>query len=688
MDTHDTSTTPNAIRSAPEQGFETQFSGEILKAQRLRTYILSGLFVIVLIFLLGSWIYFKASGRTDFPVIVPVIVGLIAAYMFAMRWFIDRRIRDEKPVASLAWYLNAVVEISAPTIAMLFTRSYFEHPIYVLSAPPVLAYFLFITLSTLQLNFGVSLFTGLIAAGSYLAVGFSIFQDQPPDSRVSSLFQMPFLYVGKAMVILVTGIGAAFIARELYRRVMRTLGAVEERNRTEEANRLKSQFLANMSHEIRTPLNAILGYAQLLDGDSKLSSEQRQSVQTIATSGNHLLGLINDVLDLSKIESGREKLFPVDFDLAELMVELRTMFRLRCEQKGLAWEVETEPGGRRVHGDENKLRQVLVNLLGNAVKFTEAGRVGFSLTVRPEDRYLFEVFDTGPGIPEAQQAAIFEPFYQTDGGVRKGGTGLGLAIAHRHVQLMGGELGGESAPGSGTRFTFSLTLPPAREADRSESDAWSQVAHLASGCSVDALVVDDVAENRALLGRMLRRVGVEVRLAENGLQAVARCGEGVPDIVFMDIRMADMSGQETRQRLIEAHGEGRMVMVAVSASVLEHEHRSYLEAGFDAFIDKPVQMWKVYACLTEHLGVTYTYEAPSEPEAVPVDLSRVVLPEAVFRSLKEAAEFHSITQFREPLDDVAALGEAGQQLAAHLRDLVRQFDMEAVLNTLDEIPHE
>ncbi len=270
---------------------------------------------------------------------------------------------------------------------------------------------------------------------------------------------------GMGLVLLVAGVSSYryYSQRRESQRLREQLLAEERRARTaaEAANRAKSIFLANMSHEIRTPMNAILGYAQILRDHSELSEQQRRAVETIHSSGDHLLGLINNVLDLSKIEAGHMELQMVDFDLGQLVQWLAAMFQLRCQQQGLAWRVERVGEGWLVRGDEGKLRQVLINLLGNAVKFTEAGEV--VLRVREEgQQYYFVVQDTGPGISAQQQQVVFEPFQQGDEGEHKGGTGLGLSIARQYVELMGGELQVASAEGQGARFSFVLSLAPAQ----------------------------------------------------------------------------------------------------------------------------------------------------------------------------------------------------------------------------------
>lgn len=241
----------------------------------------------------------------------------------------------------------------------------------------------------------------------------------------------------------------------------------------ESANRSKSTFLVNMSHEIRSPMNAILGFSQILMNDPALNPHQIQSVETIKKSGENLLELINDILDLSKIEAGRMEIILTHFDLNCLVQNLSSLFKLEIQKKNLKWNLQGLPDSPvQIHGDETKLRQVLTNLVGNAVKFTESGEVGLKVTAETNHRFRFEVFDTGPGILPDAQKFIFEPFRQEEQGARRGGTGLGLAICRQHVALMGGKLSLESEPGTGSRFFFTVPLPPAGEANENQPNPY------------------------------------------------------------------------------------------------------------------------------------------------------------------------------------------------------------------------
>ena len=463
--------------------------------------------------------------------------------------------------------------------------------------------------------------------------------------------------------------------------------AERARSAAEEANQAKSVFLANMSHEIRTPMNAILGYAQIMDSDLELRDSHRKAIETIGSSGEHLLGLINDILDISKIEAGREILNPTDFDLRGMINSLSNIFAMRCQQKGLGWDLDADLPAGRVYGDEGKLRQILINLLGNAVKFTHAGEVRFNVEMLGEHRYSFLVADTGPGIPKDKQASIFEPFQQEDEGMRQGGTGLGLAISMRHVQMMDGQIELNSTPGKGAEFSFALTLPPGQESPHEEDATdWSRVLSLADGHAVQALVVDDVETNRDILSQILSKIGVEVRTAENGADALEQVGRQMPDIIFADIRMPVMDGPQMLGHLFEQYGRKATVVVAVTASVFDHQRQDFLDMGFCGFLDKPLRTEKVYAYLSEHLGIAYTFsEEVNESAKVETDWTDIVLPADLHANLTSAVSGHSVTQLRQQLALLEGLGAKGQSLAAHLSAMAQQYDMNGIKIVLEKI---
>lgn len=466
----------------------------------------------------------------------------------------------------------------------------------------------------------------------------------------------------------------------------------EARDEAEAASRAKSQFLANMSHEIRTPMNAIMGYTQLLQRDESLSPDQREAIETVEKSGDHLLRLINDVLDLSKIEAGRLDLSLANFDLHSLLQSVASMFALRCQQQHLHWRL-TGVGDEvlPVHGDEAKLSQVLVNLLGNAVKFTRQGEVALCLSALGQSRYHFEIADTGPGVDPQERERLFAPFEQGTAGRHQGGTGLGLTITRSLLDLMGASLEVDSQPGKGARFSFVIALPPATATlplTRHERDpihrAGGSVRHLKAGHTASVLIVDDVRENREVLASLLLDIGAEVQRADSGEVALAAVQERVTDIVFMDIRMPGIDGLETAGRLWRRWGQDATRVVAISASVLDHERQGYLEAGFEAFIEKPFRAERIYDCLAELLGVEYEVDEPVSPtEGSALDWSGLVLPAHLAGRLKEAAELTSVTELESLLDEVARLDMGGGRLASYLRRLSRDFDMDKVIAVLD-----
>ncbi len=450
------------------------------------------------------------------------------------------------------------------------------------------------------------------------------------------------------------------------------------------ANQAKSDFLANMSHEIRTPLNAILGYAQLLQRDVNLPPEQRDSIAGINDSGRHLLGLINEILDLSKIEAGRMELNPIDFDLAMLANGLVATFRPLCAQKKIGFRLELPRGPhQRVRGDEGKLRQVLINLVGNAVKFTSAGEVALRMRRELDGRWHFEVFDTGLGIPPEEQSEIFKPFHQGSGAQHQGGTGLGLAIAQRQVELLGGKLELNSERGIGSRFFFSIPLGETlTEADESTP----AVVRLVAGSVVRALVVDDNRENREVLGRMLSSVGCEVFFATDSAGAMTSLREQKPGIVFLDLLMPGVSGAETARKIRAEFGAAAPKLVAHTASVLALHREDALAAGCVDFITKPFDCERLYECVERQLGVRFhRAERVNDEPTTDALLERVVLPEELCARLTVAAELHSTTALKACLHELRQLGPDAQRLAGHIRLLMRSYDMDGIQRLLAQV---
>ncbi|WP_338849493.1 ATP-binding protein [Massilia sp. W12] len=471
--------------------------------------------------------------------------------------------------------------------------------------------------------------------------------------------------------------------QELEARVQRRTHELESAKQAAEmASDAKSAFLANMSHEIRTPLNAVLGYAQLLLRDPRLPPELRNITEPIEKSGLHLLQLINDILDLSKIEAGRMQLDIQDFDLCQLLDELQTMFAVRCEQKNIAWKMHVKlPRPFLVRGDCGKLRQILLNLLGNALKFTDSGQISLHAQLLGETIRL-EVADSGPGIAPEQQEMIFAPFQQTEAGSKKGGTGLGLAICARQLAMMGSALQLESHEGGGARFYFTLQLPRGQQhqaaaAQEAISGIWAR--------GLRALVVDDIEENRDVLSRVLQSMGFSVREACDGRQAVEALSAFEADLVMLDIRMPVMDGVEALREIHQRYAKPPLC-IAITASAMLHEKQSYLAAGFDDFIGKPFVFDDIQACLQTHLGprlsdLQQTSAHTDETPAAPLPS----LPSALRQRLFHAIQAGWLNELETALQEMAALGQAEKTLAQRLHQHLEQYDLAAMQAELEGV---
>ncbi|MBE9002142.1 PAS domain S-box protein [Nostoc sp. LEGE 12447] len=389
----------------------------------------------------------------------------------------------------------------------------------------------------------------------------------------------------------------------------------------ETANRSKSAFLANMSHELRTPLNAILGFAQLMERDTTLNKRQRDSLATINRSGEHLLNLINDVLEMSKIEAGRIVLNPTSFDLHRLLQEMQQMFQIRAKDKKLSLSFELAPNLHQyILTDESKLRQVLINLLGNAIKFTNTGGVTLRVEVgednpenslrNPQSLITFEIEDTGLGIPTEELDNLFQPFVQTASArqVREG-TGLGLTISRQFVQLMGGDIHVHSLVGRGSTFYFDIKIELANSLDIAPPTLKRRVIALVSGQPVyRILVVDDREDNCHLLTQLFNSIGFETQAAANGQEAIALWQSWEPHLIFMDMRMPVMDGYEATKQIRATLKGQATVIIALTASAFDEERFVVLSAGCNDFVRKPFREEVILNIISKYLGVRYVYE--------------------------------------------------------------------------------
>jgi CheY-like chemotaxis protein len=370
----------------------------------------------------------------------------------------------------------------------------------------------------------------------------------------------------------------------------------------------KSSFLASMSHELRTPLNAILGYAQLLKWEQGLTEKQRTGLNTIEQSGQHLLALIDEVLDLSRIEAGKLELRPAPLELAPFVRAIADIIRVRLELKGLQFDCETSDLPAVVLADEKQLRQILLNLLGNAAKFTDRGQVKLRLTAQPDRgagvaTVRFAVEDTGIGIKPEQLKGLFHPFEQlADPSRRRGGSGLGLAISRQLVRLMGSDIEVASEPGQGSRFWFDLRLPIAQPAPTQQRP---RLFTGYEGPRKKILIVDDIIENRQVLAGLLRPLDFVLFEAEDGRQGLERALALNPDAVLMDNVMPVMDGLEATRQMRQVAALREVPIIAISASAGRKDEEAAYAAGANAFLSKPFRTDDLLALLERHLGVRF-----------------------------------------------------------------------------------
>lgn len=443
------------------------------------------------------------------------------------------------------------------------------------------------------------------------------------------------------------------------------------------ASRAKSYFLASVSHELRTPLNGILGYTQILRRDSILTDKQRDGISVIHESADHLLALINDVLDLSKIEAGRIDLHPADFDLIAFAEGVERVFEPRARDKGIILKTALGPDlPRWVRGDEQRLRQVVFNLVANAVKFTNRGGVVVSIQREPQDVIRFSVSDSGPGIAPQDISKLFEPFSQV--GVHTGsGTGLGLAISRSLVEHMKGELHVESNLGWGSRFWFEVPLPvasgvfPPRPMDATRSVRGYE------GPRRRVLIVDDNGANREVLVDLLQPLDFMLAEAANGEMALTEAASFEPHLVLMDLRMPGIDGLEATRRLRTQPGGAEMGIIAVSASAYAVDRSECLAAGCDAFLAKPFKAEELWGSIERVLGVTWVY-ADSEETREVLGSTVEAPPSDEVMAIYELAAKGDVVGIRTRAQALINLDAKYEAFAHGVLDLAGRFKMKAI----------
>ncbi|WP_036482218.1 GAF domain-containing hybrid sensor histidine kinase/response regulator [Myxosarcina sp. GI1] len=463
------------------------------------------------------------------------------------------------------------------------------------------------------------------------------------------------------------------------------------KNEAERANRTKSEFLANMSHELRTPLNAILGYAQLIQRSDELSEKHQKYIDIIDCNGEHLLSLINDVLEMSKIEAGYSAVNETSFDLYSLLVELEDLLKLRAQLKQLQLSFERcQDVPQYIKTDRNKLRQILINILGNAVKFTERGSIELKVWLQGEMLY-FSVEDTGPGIAAEAIDNIFTAFTQAEAGWQSSeGSGLGLSISRVFVELMGGEITVKSKLGQGTTFTFTTpyisTAPVPSE--KSPSFYGMPIALAADSSDFRILVAEDKPTNRELMIKILGSVGFQVRAVANGREAIALWESWEPHLIWMDMQMPVMNGYEASKHIKSFLKGQATVVIALTASVFEEERQKILAFGCDDFVRKPVRQRELFAKMAQYLGVKYIYK---EDERSNSNRERVEQIDNV-KLNAQSLEFMSIEWIEEVcrqasggddlrlLELVEQIPSERKKIKIALTKLIENFDFEEIIN--------
>ncbi|MCB1191767.1 MAG: response regulator [Leptospiraceae bacterium] len=483
----------------------------------------------------------------------------------------------------------------------------------------------------------------------------------------------------------------------LENKIYQSAQSLQEANRKLRiANEAKSTFLTSMSHELRTPLNSILGFTQILIRDVSIGKEQKEELGIIYRSGKHLLNLINDVLDLTKIETGKMTLHEKTFDLYSFLREVSELFHSRTVEKGLLFTMEKdEKVPRYIKSDEGKLRQVLINLLGNALKFTESGRISLRVKLgnvtENSHELRFEVEDTGIGISSDYLEKIFEPFVQVSESVDKtAGTGLGLSISKKYIRLMGGNIEVVSKIGKGSLFQFEVLVG---RAEASEIEV-SQHSRKVVGIVPDQptfriLVVDDVLESKKLLVKLLKNVGFEVNEASNGKQGVEVFESWHPHLIWMDMRMPVMDGYEATKQIKKTELGQKTVIIALTAHAFEEERQEILNTGCNDFVSKPYVEEEIFMIMEKHLGIQFVYEDQDLSLLnVPKNLEAILTPDNLTKIEKELKDelLNTVTTLDQEgcLKIIERIHVANPGVASALRMLVDNYQFEELDDILNK----
>ncbi len=506
------------------------------------------------------------------------------------------------------------------------------------------------------------------------------------DGRVFELYLTPQRAGDKA-------IGLVWDYRDVTEQRKNEKELIDAREQAEAANRSKSIFLANMSHEIRTPMNAILGYTQIMRRDNDCSPTQKEYIDIIHRSGEHLLGLINDILEMSKIEAGHSGLNIEEFDFIALLKDIRDMFEMRCSTRNLHFDfIKTTKLPDWLKADGRKIRQVLMNLLGNAIKFTEKGgilmEVGCVREAEHQDvcEVTIRVKDSGCGIDDSELGKVFEAFEQVRNGAGpEKGTGLGMAISRRFARMMGGDITVSSAPGRGSVFTFTFRVKLSENYDRTFfTNDEPVVCGFAPGTSAPkVLIVDDVADNRNLLKEILTPIGFNICEASDGTEAITAFILYRPDAILMDRRMPNMDGIEATRKIRELPGGKDVAIIIVTASVLDQQVDEIKQSMINGFVGKPFKESQILSALSETTGVKYTYKTTHHRAAADqsFNLDNAALmriPQDAIERISDMAEIGNIVELKKLITD--NIEGRYPELAAELIVMANTYRYQDIIN--------